>query len=494
MININYTAEKTIAEFHADNSFVRGIRGPVGSGKSVGCCFEILQRAWLQKVHNGERRSRWAVIRQTYGELKTTTIQTWLDWFGDCTKIVYGHPIKAIFTPPSISGKNLKETDGKKYNSFAKVIVEIYFIAMDRPQSARKLKSLELTGAWINEVCEVPEEVLKMLTGRVGRYPSKRNGGFNWSGIIMDTNSCDVDNWYYKLAEEKKPDDYKFFNQPPALLENADGKYIENPEAENIENHTLGFKYYFNMLAGKPKKWVDVFICNKYGSHNEGNYVYNGYSQDINNGNHTDREFNPRLKHIIWAHDFNFTPLSSIIIQNEKDNIYCVDEIVLKSATSKDAAFEFISRYEKYKNEIVVEIYGDASGHAGEKHGIMSDYITLEKLLSQAGFSVRMKAPRSNPAIKSGQMSVQAKIIDALGNRSLFVNPTKCKTLDLGLAKLELKDGSTFLEKDTEYQHITTALRYYCAVEYPVQYEKMTEQRINDYANFNKSIGRRAAS
>ena len=209
--------------------------------------------------------------------------------------IVYGHPIKAIFTPPSISGKNLKEVDGKKYNSYAKVIVEIYFIAMDRPQSARKLKSLELTGAWINEVCEVPEEVLKMLTGRVGRYPSKRNGGFNWSGIIMDTNSCDVDNWYYKLAEEKKPADYKFFNQPPALLENADGKYIENPEAENIENHTLGFKYYFNMLSGKPKKWVDVFICNKYGSHNEGNYVYNGYSQDINNGNHTDREFNPLI-------------------------------------------------------------------------------------------------------------------------------------------------------------------------------------------------------
>ena len=53
MIELNYSAEKTIAEFHADNSFVRGIRGPVGSGKSVGCCFEILQRAWLQKVHNG---------------------------------------------------------------------------------------------------------------------------------------------------------------------------------------------------------------------------------------------------------------------------------------------------------------------------------------------------------------------------------------------------------------------------------------------------------
>lgn len=46
----HYYAENTIARFHADKSFVRGVRGPIGSGKSVGCCMEILAKAAEQAV------------------------------------------------------------------------------------------------------------------------------------------------------------------------------------------------------------------------------------------------------------------------------------------------------------------------------------------------------------------------------------------------------------------------------------------------------------
>lgn len=74
----------------------------------------------------------------------------------------------------------------------------------------KKLKSLDLTGAWINEASELPKAVLDMATGRVGRYPSKMQGGASWSGIIMDTNSPDDDHWYYALAETNRPDGYEF--------------------------------------------------------------------------------------------------------------------------------------------------------------------------------------------------------------------------------------------------------------------------------------------
>ena len=32
-----------------DDSFFRGLRGPVGSGKSVSCCIEIFRRALKQE-------------------------------------------------------------------------------------------------------------------------------------------------------------------------------------------------------------------------------------------------------------------------------------------------------------------------------------------------------------------------------------------------------------------------------------------------------------
>ena len=39
----------TLKTFMKDDSFFRGLRGPVGSGKSVACCIEIFRRALLQK-------------------------------------------------------------------------------------------------------------------------------------------------------------------------------------------------------------------------------------------------------------------------------------------------------------------------------------------------------------------------------------------------------------------------------------------------------------
>ncbi len=126
---IEYHAEPTVAAFHASKAFVRGIRGPIGSGKSVGCCVDLMAKAILQAPHKGARRSRWAVIRNTYGELKTTTIQTWLDWFGDLTRMVYGHPIIGTVSFPLPDG--------------TRVELELVFLAMDKAKDVKKLKSLD---------------------------------------------------------------------------------------------------------------------------------------------------------------------------------------------------------------------------------------------------------------------------------------------------------------------------------------------------------------
>lgn len=452
---IDYQAEDTVSDFHGSDAFVRGLRGPIGSGKSVGCCWEVWKKACEQTPYNGLRSSKWGIVRNTYGELKSTTIATWNDWFGDITDIVYGHPITGIMRFPSPFG------DG--------TIVECHlvFLAADRIKDVKKLKSLEFTGIWFNEASELLKAVIDMGTGRVNRYPSKAMGGFNWSGIIMDTNSPEESSWWFKMAVEEKPDNWEFFDQPAALLNigtDFEPEFVENPEAENIDNHTIGYDYYFKQLPGKTIEWVKVFILNQYGNSEAGSYVYTNYGP----GNHTDREFDPG-RPIIWTHDFNFVPLCSGILQEYGDDVYAIDEIVINGAESKDAAAEFIERYKDHKN-CPVYIYGDADGNKGEKHGFESNYIIIRDLLKKAGFTVYMKVPRSNGPIKNGQNSLRAKILDATGNRSFFVNPEKCPTINR-LNTIRLKQGSSFLEDRDEdgVQDIGTAIRYYVNSKFPIK-------------------------
>lgn len=80
-----------------------------------------------------------------------------------------------------------------------------------------------------------------------------------------------------------------------------------------------------------------------------------------------------------------------------------------------------------------------------------------------------MRVPRANPSIKDGQNSLRGLIMNANGERHFFVNPAKCRYIDKGLKTVQLKKGSTFQEEDSEYQHVTTTLRYYTAVKHPIK-------------------------
>lgn len=187
--------------------------------------------------------------------------------------------------------------------------------------------------------------------------------------------------------------------------------------------------------------------------------IYNDYSVD----NHTNETLKSH-EQILWMHDFNFTPLSSCIAVKRHNCLYVVDEIVLQSAVSRQSALEFVEKYQDHDNKNVI-IYGDPSGKAGEKHGHMSDYIEMEKVLRSAGWTVTRNVKAAAPAIKDRQNAVRFKIKNAAGEISLFVNPNRCPYLEKGLSTVQFKLGSTFLEEtclevETQWQHITTALGY----------------------------------
>jgi len=266
-LDFDFSGSPTIWRFLHDNSFFRGIMGPVGSGKSFACAAEVFLRAVKQTptASDNIRYTRFAVIRNSYPELRTTTIKTWNSIFPEN---IFG-PMR--WSPPLSHHIRLPPR-----GNAAGIDCEVIFLALDQPKDVRKLLSLELTGAWINEAREIPLGVVQGLTHRVGRYPSKIHGGPDWRGIWADTNPMGNDSWWYRLAEKepiKGRYKWTFFKQPGAMIRTdradegipAAGKYWRPGEnVENIQNLPIG--YYEQQLGGKSLDWIECYVG--------GNYVY----------------------------------------------------------------------------------------------------------------------------------------------------------------------------------------------------------------------------
>jgi hypothetical protein len=261
--------------FMKSDAFVRGIMGPYGSGKSTACVMEVIRRAQEQAPgKDGVRRSRWAVVRNTYPELKTTTIKTWHQW-----------------VPPSL-GRWVDSGPPTHRIADDRIDLEVIFISLDRPQDISKLLGMELTGAWVDEAREVPKAIIDGLTGRVGRYPSAAMGGPTWSGIIMSTNPPDSDHWWYRLAEDERPAGFEFFRQPGGL----------SPDAENRDH--LPADYYERQVAGKDPEWIKVYVDGDYGFVLDGKPVYSEYRDSVHCA---EFDLNPKVPMRV-GFDFGLTP------------------------------------------------------------------------------------------------------------------------------------------------------------------------------------------
>ena len=177
-----------------------------------------------------------------------------------------------------------------------------------------------------------------------------------------------------------------------------------------------------------------------------------------------------------WMHDQNYTPLSSAIGVRRGNSLYLLDEIVLTSAVSKQSALEFVEKYKNHQNKTVY-IYGDPSGRNGEKHGHKSDYNDIEDVLRANGWKFQRRVADSHPAIKDRQNAVRAKIKAADGAITLWVNPKTAPWCTKGLSTVQLQKGSSFQEnqKDNDAQHITTAIGYCVAYEWPVDVQRMSK-------------------
>lgn len=304
------TATGNIA--HLDDSFVRVIMGPYGSGKSTWAATEIVRRACaVPRWHNGRRRSRWGIVRNTSGELATTTLATWLSWFEDLGDVRKRQ--KPILTYEHIFN------DG-----YGIVELELLFIALDRPEDVRKIKSLELTGCYINELSEVPKAALAHMKGRVNRYPSK---AFchepYWSGIIADTNPPEDDHWIFKDFEENTYPGHILFKQPPGLIKDEDDNWVRNPSCDNFDH--LPHDYYEKLAHGQSQEFVKVFCLGEYGAVGFGKRVYPEFNPDLHA---VDSLPAIQGEQLILGWDFGLTPACVVMQLSSRGQLLVLKEYI----------------------------------------------------------------------------------------------------------------------------------------------------------------------
>lgn len=303
---INYQPAKTIREFILDHKeaelFYNWIIGPVGSGKTTGNFFKLVYMAGLQAPqHDGIRRTKAVIVRNTMPQLKDTTLASWSFWFKDGQAGTW------------------METSKNFTLRFGDVECEVLFRPLDTPDDIARVLSLEVTFAIIDEFVQIPKQIVDALSARLGRYPAAVDGGAtNW-GMWGSSNPDNEDNWWFDylnnnaseiervvLGEDENSrkakqallgytGNVKYFIQPSGF----------SPDAENVTDHLTGRDilpggkdYYTNQAKGKSDAWIKQFIEAEWGFSVAGKPVISSFRPQLHLSKSFIR-FNPLLPLVV---------------------------------------------------------------------------------------------------------------------------------------------------------------------------------------------------
>lgn len=460
--NVHYYPPGPVAKaFLNDDSFICGIMGPFGSGKSTAIIMKLIRNAQRQKrAADGWIYRRTAIIRNTYPELRTTTMKSWHQWvpqhLGRWREA--GPPMHHII------------------DSVNKLNWEIIFVALDRADDVAKLLAMELSDAWIDETKEVPKAILDGLSGRVGRYPPMWRATPTDVQILLCTNPPDTDHWWYVLAEQDTSNERN--RQLVVSMQEAEESlrhmgllkgrqklmsFYRQPsgrsqEAENRKNLRPG--YYEFLMAGKDLDWIKVFVDGEYGFVMDGLPVFPEYKDSIHSGQFDIiRGLGFRL-----GFDWGLTPACTIS-QRMASGVWRVhDEFVSERMGITTFANE-LSRMlmEKYPGIKIVSARGDPSGDA-----VTPEESTCFKIMKANGFPLCEPASTQDPTRRREAVAYLLRnLVD--GEPAIKIH-TRCSTLRKGMAggyhRKRLQVSGEIKYRDVpdknSFSHVCESLEYDC--------------------------------
>lgn len=422
--------------------------GPIGSGKSVGCVMEIARRAAMQApAKDGIRHTRCIVIRNTMSQLRDTVIRTFMDWF-----------------PSGVAG-SWKETTMTYTLRFADVHCEVLFRALDGPDDVRRLLSLEATFCYINELREIPLDILVAVRSRVGRYPSKRDTGPTWHGVWADTNPSSTDHYIHEKFVDEKPQGWEIFIQPGGL----------EPNAENREN--LPTRYYEDMMEGADPDWINVHVHGKWGRSKQGMPVYDGsWKTDF----HTRSGLQVITSSVVVIGlDAGRTPAASFFQMDPRGRVLMLDEL-----TSENMGMEnFLATKVK---PLLFSRYTGVPAVVGADPAVWQKSQLNEKSVADIIKAAGLTLPRPRGPAMGNRIEPRLRAVETLLNRQIdgeaafLVDKDRCPVavsgFEHGYRYKRKRDGQhEETPEKNSYSHLHDSIQYGCqTVEYGADYASAT--------------------
>src|SRR5271166_5821156 len=203
----------------------------MGEGKSTALCWA----AFYHTRHNPG--AHWALIRDTWENLRATTLKEFTTWF-----------------PPGIAGT---WNEGRKTFTWASGLAEgeIEFLGLDDPADGGKLQSRFLAGFGIDEPAPalqsggVPQEIFDLAMTRL------RQKGMHWYGAKLATNNPDETHWAYTRFVDPGEEGFLVWS---------------SPVPENVRNLPLEYYERLRKHLGHRQDFIDRFVEGKFGLMKEG--------------------------------------------------------------------------------------------------------------------------------------------------------------------------------------------------------------------------------
>lgn len=449
--NINYDAPPTCAAFMKSDSFFRLIAGPVGSGKTTACLFELLRRACEQEpAPDGIRYTRMAIVRQTLKQLKDTVLKDIMQW------------LEGLVT--------YKVSDSTIYIEFGDIKSEWLLLPLDNPEDQRRLLSSQITMAWMSEAIEMDPTLIPALSGRCGRYPSAAMGGATFFGIIADTNMPSEGSEWHRLMSLETPPDWHVFIQPGGMEEDAENlEWLTQTPAtlklppDDPVRRAQGRKYYERLVANSHPDWVRRYVHAQYGNDPSGSAVFR---ESFKANFHAFEEVLPVNGHpIIVGQDFGRNPCAIIGQLDHKGRLLILEEIA-----TEDLGLELhIQQYlrpilfsERYMGKPIYVI-GDPAGNQRSTTYEETSFDVLKR-------NGLMAFPAPTNDIDKRLRAVEAFLLSQRdGGPGFLIDKTKCPKLTLALNGMyryarSKSNGQlkALPDKNHPWSDLADALQYVC--------------------------------
>ena len=448
MAVINYTAPPTCARFMKSQSFGRLIAGPVGSGKTTACLFELFRRACEQvPAPDGYRYTRFAIVRQTLKQLKDTVLKDITGWLEGVAEY--------------------KVSENTIHIRVGDVRSEWLLIPLDDAEDQRRLLSMQLTGAWMSECIEMDVGIVSPLAGRVGRYPAANLGGASWMGIIADTNMPTEGSAWHKFMTEPPPD-WQVFIQPGGMSEHAENLewLTQTPETLKLAvddpvRLKQGRTYYERFVRSNSPDWCRRYVHAEYGSDPSGTAVYR---ESFKINWHVVDEVQPVSSYpLLMGLDFGRDPCAVICQPDHRGRLLVLEEIIAEDIGLElqlQRGIKPILLSERYLGRPVI-IVGDP---AGKQRSTLYEETSFD-LIKREGL-IAYPAP-TNDVVRRLSAVESWLLASREGGPGLLIDRQRCPTLIRALSG-GYRYGRTRggqrkpVPDKNEYSHVMDAFQYAC--------------------------------